>query len=218
MLSLLNKSGGDKAAAQVIPWRPDFRDVSQLPDTKTVRTNFFVNVVAIAVTGALALFVAQREWEVFNLRSGLNDLDSRIAQNKAASEKAQASYKLFQAEEKKFAEAHLLVKSPFRFPDFILHLGQILPPGVSVQDIEYRGPDQNVLVTGVVKGLDAAASDLASVFVKQLQSDPALAEHFRAIELGNIGRNVEEGTQNLYLVFTFKSNLPKGAKDAGKKK
>lgn len=218
MLSLLNKSSGDKTAAQVIPWRPDFRDVTQLPDTKTVRTNFFVNLVALVLTVTLALFVAQREWEALELRDSLEDVEERIAQTRPASEKAQAAYKVFQEEEKKFKEAQALVKEPFRFPDFIIHLGGVLPPRVNVKDIEYRGPDQNVLVTGVVKGLDTAANDVASVFVKQLQTDPVLAQHFRSIELSNIGRNPEEGTLNLYLVFTFKSNLPKGAKEAAKKK
>jgi hypothetical protein len=218
MLSLLNKSGGDKAATQVLPWRPDFRDVSQLPDTKTVRTDFFINLVVISLTSALALFVAQREWVVWDLRQSLVGVETRIAETKPVSEKAQATYKKFQEEEKKFQEAYALVKEPFRFPDFIIHLGSVLPARVNVKDIEYRGPDQNVLVTGVVQGLDTAANDIASVLVRQLQTDPKLAQHFRLIELANIGRNAEEGTLNLYLVFTFKSNVPKGAKEAAKKK
>lgn len=218
MLSLLNKSGGDKAAAQSIPWRPDFRDVTQLPDTKTVRTSFFVNLVAVVVTGALALFVTQREWEVVNLRESLADVETRIAHLKPESEKAQAAYKLFQAEEKKFQEAYALVSDPFRFPDFVMHLGTIMPPDVSVRRIDFRGPDQNVLVTCSVKGLAASASDVASAFVKQLQTDSNLAAHFRVIEMTNIGRNVEENSLSLELVFTFKSNVPKGAKAPAQKK
>lgn len=218
MLSLLNKSAGDKAAAQVIPWRPDFRDVTRLPDTKTVRTSFFVNVIAIAVTLALALFVAQREWEVVNLRQSLADVEARITSAQPGSEKAQAAYKAFQAEEKKFLEAHALVRDPFRFPDFVMHLGSILPPNLSVRRIDFRGLNQNVLVTCSVKGLDASASDVVSSFVNQLRSDPDVVAHFSSVQMSNIGRNVEEGSLSVELVFTFKSNAPNPAKTPAKKK
>lgn len=211
MLSLLNKSRGDKAAAQVIPWRPDFRDVSQLPDTKTVRTDFFVNVIAVAFTGALALYVAQREWAVLGLKESLADVEARIASVKPASEKAQAAYKVFQAEEAKFNEAFALVRDPFRIQDFLTHLGSVLPPGVSVRRIDFRGPGQNVFLAGSVKGLDAAASDVASAFVKQLQADKVLANYFELVKLENIARNVDEGSLNVELVFAFKKPAVKGA-------
>jgi len=210
MLSLLNKSGGGKAALQSIPWRPDFRDVSQLPDTKTVRTSFFVNLVAVGFTGALALYVAQREWAVAGLESSLADVEERIQAATPASEKAQAAYKLFQAEEAKFKEAFAYVSDSFRLQDFLMHLGTILPVDVSVRRVDYRGPGQTVVVAGSVKGLDAAASDLASKFVKQLQTDPVFAGHFASITLTNLGRNAEEGSLNLELVFAFKKPDAKG--------
>lgn len=221
MLSLLNKSAADKASAQTVPWRPDFRNVSQLPDTKTVRTGFFVNLVAISIAGALGLYVAQREWEVAGLRSDLENVETRISEAKPESDKAQATYKLFQAEEKKFTEAYALVRDPFRFPDFLVHLGSLQPSAISLRRVDFRGLAQNVLVSASISGLDAAASDQASAYVKLLQSDAKLAEHFRAIEMSSIGRNVEGNSLNLELVFTFKSNEPKaakGAKGAAKKK
>jgi hypothetical protein len=214
MLSLLNKSGGDKSGPRVIPWRPDFRDASSLPDTKTVRTHFFVNLVAASVTSALLIYVVQREFGVASLRESLADVDTRIAAATPLSEKAQAAYKLFQAEEAKFNESFAFVRTPFRFHGFILHLGEIMPPGVAVRRIDHRGVDQAISLVGAVRGTDAAAGDVASNFVKQLQSDPALAQHFAAIELTNLGRNAQDSSLNLELLFTFKGNpaLKGGAK------
>ncbi len=206
MLSLLNKSGGDKSAPRVIPWRPDFRDAASLPDTKTVRTHFFVNLIAASVTGALAIYVVQRELGVAAARGSLADVEARIAAAAPLSQKAQATYKVFQAEEAKFNESFAFVRTPFRFHDFLLHLGKIMPPGVSVRRIDHRGVEQAVTVIGSVRGIDAAAGDVASNFVKQLQSDPALAEHFATIVLTNLGRNAEDSSLNLELVFTFKGN------------
>ena len=211
MLSLLNKSGGDKAALQTIPWRPDFRDVSQLPDTKTVRTDFFVNLMAVVFAGALAIYVGQREWEAAQIRGDLADAEARIAEATPGSQKAQAAYKLFQEEEAKFNEAFAYVRDPFRLQEFLLHLGRILPADVSVRKVDYRGPGQTLVLMGAVKGLDAAASDVASRFVKQLQTDQTIKTSFASVDLTNIGRNVEEGNLNLELVFTFHKTDTKGA-------
>ena len=215
MLSLLNKSGGDKAALQSISWRPDFRDLSQLPDTKTVRTAFFVNGLAIAVTGALALYVANREWEVAGVQGSLSDVEERIAAATPASEKAQAIYKLFQAEEAKFKEAFVFASDSFRLQNFLFHLGTILPPDVMVRRVDFRGLGQTLVLSGSVKGLDATASDLASRFVKQLQTDAEFAKYFSSVELTNLGRNAEEGSLNLELVFAFKK--PEAQKGDAKK-
>ena len=209
MLSLLNKSGGDKAALQSIPWRPDFRDLSQLPDTKTVRTAFFVNIVAIAIAGALALYFAHREWVVAEIKGSLADVEARIAAATPASDKAQATYKLFQQEEAKFKEAFVFAGDAFRLQNFLIHLGTILPVG------------QTLVLTGSVKGLDATASDAASRFVKQLQTDEEFAKYFSSVDLTNLGRNVEEGSLNLELVFAFKkpekAEKPQGKKGGAKK-
>lgn len=211
MLSLLKKSGAEKAAHQAIPWRPDFRDASTLPDTKTVRTHFFLNLIAVTVAGAMLLYVAQREFLIADLEDSLADVETRIAAATPGSEKAKATFQQFLAEEAKFNEAHALVRDPFRLQEFVLHLGRTLPPDVSVRRVDFRGLAQNMMITGAVRGIDADASDVASNFVKQLQADPVLAAHFASISLTNLGRNAEEASLNLELAFTFKSPTPKGA-------
>jgi Tfp pilus assembly protein PilE len=204
MLSLLKKTGGDKAALQSIPWRPDFRDFSRLPDTKTVRTNFFVNLIAVVVTLAVVSYVANREWTVMSLRGNLAEVESQIETTRPNSERAQAAFAQFQAEEKKFNEAFALVRDPFRFSSFLVRLGEIMPPGVSVRRVDFRGPGQTISMVGIVPGLDAAASDVASNFVRLLQNDPELSKHFESVSLTNLGRNADEASLNLELVLTFK--------------
>jgi hypothetical protein len=209
MLSLLKKSGGDKAATRTIPWRPDFRDFEQLPDVKTVRAALYVNIAAIAVTALVVLLVVQREWSVISLRNTLANVETDIEQTQPKSESARAAFTQFQAEERRFREAHALVSDPFRLADFLVHLGTINPLDVNVRRVDFRGPGQTLTILGAVRGLDAAASDVASQFVRQLQTDPVLKTHFEAISLTNLGRNVDEGSLNLELVFTFKK--PGGA-------
>ena len=214
MLSLLNKSGGKAESAQTLAWHPNFRNAEQLPDTKTVRTKFFVNAVAITVLAALSLFVAQREFELASLRGQLADVEIQLTEATKPSEKAIADYKLYKEQEKRFNEAYVLVRDPFRVSEFFMHLGSILPRGVKVKRVDFRGAGQPINVTGSVRGLDAAASDVASEFVKTLQADKGFAVNFSAITLINLGRNVDEGNMNFELSFVFKP----AAKEANAKK
>lgn len=213
MLSLLNKSSGKADAAQTLAWHPNFRNAEQLPDTKTVRTKFFVNVVAITVVAALLLFVTLRELTLAGLAKELAEVETQIEQATKPSEKAIADYKVFQEEEARFNDAYALVSNPFRFPDFLLHLGSVLPKGVKIRRVDFRGVTQALNISGSVRGVDAAASDVASEFVKKLQADPVLASNFSSIVLTTLGRNVAEGNMGFELVFTFKP----AAKEAGKK-
>lgn len=219
MLSLLKKPAGDKAAAgqASIAWRPDFRDVASLPDIKTVRTSFFVNTIAIGVASALLLFVAQREWSVMALRKSLEDVEARIAATEPDSNKAKAMFAKFQVEDKKFSEVEKFVSDTFRLPDFVLRIGQILPTGVSIRRVDFKGPGKEILVTGSVEGLDSSASDIASSFVKLLQADEVLKKEIVSITMANLGRNVEEGALNMELIFTLKPLPGSAVKGKAKK-
>lgn len=206
MASLLKKSAGDKSGPAVvgIAWRPDFRDVASLPDIKTVRTSFFVNTIAVVVAIALLLFVVQREWAVHSLGNSLEDVESRIAATEPESNEAKALFAKFQAEEKSFNEVQAFVNDPFRFPDFVLRVSQLLPVGVHLSRIDYRGPGKDILVGGSVEGIDSAASDIASAFVKTLQADEELKKDVTTITLANLGRNAEEGALNMEILFALK--------------
>ena len=46
---LLSKKSDDQSEEEPL-WHPNFRNYERLPDTKVVRTTFFVNTAAIAVT------------------------------------------------------------------------------------------------------------------------------------------------------------------------
>ena len=55
MLSLTKKSDSEPVAAPL--WHTNFRNFEQLPDTKVVRTTFFVNTAAIAIAAGLLLWL-----------------------------------------------------------------------------------------------------------------------------------------------------------------
>jgi hypothetical protein len=187
-----------------VSWHPDFRNKATLPDTKTVRTKFFVHIVVIAVTVGLALYVGFREFNIATLRSELAAIESQIEANTKLSNAAVTNYTKFQAEETRYQEAYALIKAPFRFPDFLVVLGELLPPGARINQVDYRGAGKIILVTGTVRGLDAAAGDRAAELVRKLQEEVRFKEHFSSVVLTNLGRDAAKGNLDLEIVFTFK--------------
>jgi hypothetical protein len=100
----------------------------------------------------------------------------------------------------------------------VLYLGGILPSGVTVKRIDFKGSGQSVSVAAAVKGLDATASDEASRFVQQLQADEELKKHFGSVNLINLSRNAEEASLNLDLLLSFKKDASVGSPPKGAKK
>ena len=75
-LTLTKKS--DAAVVVVPPWHPNLRIVENLPDTKVVRTAFFVNGVAMSVAIALALYLGIQEWKLHEVNKQISDWQHQI--------------------------------------------------------------------------------------------------------------------------------------------
>lgn len=204
MLQSLKKSGKKIEGDPSLAWHPNFRNAEALPDTKTVRTKFFVNIIMIAVTLALVLSSALREFKLSALKIQLADIEEQISSSSKANNDAIATYKLFQAQEKVFNESYGYVKDAFRFSDFVMRVGQVMPAGVKIRRIDYRGPGGGVVMAANVKGLDAAASDDVSAFVQLVKADPHLARDFPLVTLTGLARSVSDESMSFELAFAPK--------------
>lgn len=206
MLSLRNKTAAKSSVVPELAWHPDFRQIERLPDTKTVRTKFFVNILAIVVALALLVYAGYGEWRLNSLRDDLVSIEAQISQIKPASEAAMKDYRLFQLEEKRFSDAYSLVRDGFDYPSFMINLGHLLPPGVIVGRVDYRGRNAGLTIAATLKGLDVDASDRVAEFVLKLQEDAYNKSNFSAISLTNLVRNVGDGALAFELMFTFKAS------------
>lgn len=207
MLQRRNKTGGKTAKTESVAWHPNFRDVSRLPDTKTVRTKFFVNLVAATVAIALLLITVHREVTLGEARSEVARLEARIAETTPASMKAVADFKFYQEEEKQITAATAAFRNSFSYPDFLVTLARLLPPSVKVSRADYRGVGQNITIAGSVRGFDTSASDKASTLVKSLQGDEYFKKTFVGISLTRIAREAAEGT----MLYEIELSFPKPA-------
>lgn len=204
MLSLTKKSDAEPVASE--HWHANFRNFERLPDTKVVRTTFFVNTAAIAIAAGLLLWLASREITNIGIRDQVAEAQRQIESNRKQNAEAIRLSKAFADEQKKLAEAAQFVSAPFSLLEFVDRLGQTLPKEIVIDYVESRMVDpkkSNVVIRGRAAGSPDQASGIASAYVDQLRADTDLAKLFDPITLVRIDRN-PDGTA---MAFEVSLNL-----------
>lgn len=190
MLPLLKKKS-EANVPQVPAWHPNFRNFEKLPDTKVVRTAFFINVIAITVALVVLLFVGNREWELHTLKQQIAEKQSQIDQAKPGSDQSVALFKNYQAEEAKIMEVSNFVNARLTVSDLLLHLGQTLPKNIALDRFDLR--DTELILGATIRGAPDQASGLATAYIEQLKADKTLATRFDEIRPSNSSRNAATG-------------------------
>ena len=204
-LSLTKKSDAQPAAAPL--WHPNFRNFERLPDTKVVRTTFFVNTAAIAVTLGLLLWLGYREFHIMDLSKQIAEAQKQIDDNSRQNKEALRLTKVFADETKKLTEAEAFSRPSILPSEFVLLLGQSLPKEIAVESLEGRLGEtalggQAYMLKGLVAGTPDQASGAASSYVDLLRAHPRLGKVFDPITLTNLNRN--SGGSFLSLDITLK--------------
>jgi hypothetical protein len=201
MPSLLQKS--DQPQTPLVPaWHPDFRNPTRLPDTKVVRTQFFVNFAAIAVTASLLLFFSYQEYRINNLSRQVAYLRSQIDTNRKASEQARLLSQKFATEEKKISELNNFVKPRLVLSQFLLNLGSTLPQELAVSTVDIRATGVNL--RGTATGSPDEASGRTSIYVEQLREDRYFSSIFEEVGLNKLDRDQASGRLSFDLFLRFK--------------
>ncbi len=191
-LSLPKKSDAQPAVAPL--WHPNFRNFERLPDTKVVRTTFFVNTAAIAVTLAVLLWFGYNEYHIKNLADQIADAQKQIDDNSRQNKEALRLSKIFADEQKKLAEVAEFQKTLLTPSEFIALLGESQPKEISIDAIEGKlvGTSSNpgsYQLRGLVAGTPDQASGTASKYVDMLKAQPQLGAMFDPITLNNLNRD-----------------------------
>jgi hypothetical protein len=206
MLSLTKKSDAQPVAAPL--WHTNFRNFERLPDTKVVRTTFFINTAAIAVAVGMLLWVGYGQYTNHNIREQIAEAQRQIDGNKKQNAEAIRLSKVFAEEQKKLEEAAAFTKGPITALEFVDLIGQTLPKEIIIDLIDARMTDPKNSVfqmRGRVAGNPDQASGLASSYVDMLRAHPRLAAVFDPITLNRIDRSAE-GT---FLTFDISLNIKK---------
>jgi len=204
-LSLTKKSDDQPAMAPL--WHPNFRNFERLPDTKVVRTTFFVNTAAIAVTIGLLLWMGYREYHIYSLGEQIAEAQKEIDSNSKQNQEALRLSKLFADEEKKLAEAQAFRQAPINAAEFVTLLGQTLPKEISIESVDARTADAsgtvNYQLRGLVAGTPDQAAGAASSYVEMLRAHPRLGTVFDPITLANLNRDARSS----FLAFDIQMKI-----------
>lgn len=183
-------------------WHPNFRDFAQLPDTKVVRTSFFVNGATALIAFGLAVFFVYQEYNLSLLNKQITEWSTKIAQQQKPSDQAIALYKQFQEEQRKINEVdEFLNGEKLGVTEFILRLGETLPKNIALTYIDYN--TNGVTLRGLVKGEPDLASGMASAFEKQLRDDADLSKRFGTIGITNLARDAQSGRLTFEIAMRF---------------
>jgi hypothetical protein len=202
----LTRTKKSEAVVVVPAWHPNLRIVESLPDTKVVRTAFFVNGIAMVITIALALYLGIQEWKLHEVNKQIADWQRQIDRDKKQSEDAVKLYHDFKLEEAKTSEVVDFMESKPVLSDIILRLGAVTPKKIALDSLDFR--ETGVSIRATVKGAPDHASGDASAYEKQLRADKVLGPMFEDVNLLTMRKNV---TTNRLVIEIF-CEYKKGAK------
>ncbi len=211
-MSLLQLKKRDAAPVVAPAWHPNFRNFERLPDTKVVRTNFFINVAAVVLALAAGGFVGWREYQAAYFRNQEASAQANIDQRKKTSDEGLRLTKQFGDEDKKFIEAAAFVAAPMRPTELLTILGASLPAEIQLEFVDYRPTDTDPRCTirGLAAGSKDQASGAASAYVETLRTQPRFAEVFASVNLTTI--NADSRTGLLVFEIVMKLKTPGGKK------
>ncbi|MBI2516027.1 MAG: hypothetical protein HYV95_03855 [Opitutae bacterium] len=204
-LPLTRKSDAGPAAAPL--WHPNFRNFERLPDTKVVRTTFFINAAAIALAASLSLWVGYREYHLHDINQQIDEAQAEIGRNQKQNAEAIRLSNSFAEEEKKLSEAQNFIRTPMPVTEFVLLLGQTLPKEVQIEFADMRITDPTspqCILRGLVAGTKDQASGTASNYVDILRTAPRFAEAFDSVSLTALNTDPRTGLLNFEIILKFK--------------
>jgi hypothetical protein len=198
------KKKREAAAPSALPaWHPNFRNFERLPDTKVVRTAFFVNGGAILTVVILLGWFGYQEYQLRDLKSQVLDWQARIERDRRPSDAAIALFKQYQAKTARFSEIDAFVKSRPAVSDLLLRIAQTLPHNVAIDTFDLTTPGLNL--AGTVRGAPELASGYASAYLDQLRADAVLKQTFDDIKLVNLNRNAATGRLSVNFFLHLKT-------------
>ena len=197
-----------KSDASAVPaWHPNLRIVENLPDTKVVRTAFFVNTTAAVVAIILALVLGHEEWKLHGVNKEISDWQTQIDTHKKESQEAVALYADFKAEEAKTNEVAAYVVSKPVISEIVLRLSSMTPKKIALDALNFE--DTGLSIKATVKGAPDRASGDASAYEKQLRSDNVLGPLFTDVNLLTMRRNPTTGRLVIEIFCSFKKGPKK---------
>ena len=192
MLALLKKRNKEQASSLQAPaWHPDLRNPERLPDTKIVRTAFFLNGAAVVAAVSMLLWLSVTAYQLRDLRQQIGRWEVDIERQRRTSDHAIGLYRKFQADAKPVEEVNAFLTSRPVPSEILLRLAETLPAYLALDRVDLR--EALFTLKGSVRGSADQASGAASAYLELLQQDRFFTDRFDEIKLVSLTRNPQTG-------------------------
>jgi hypothetical protein len=188
------------------PWHPDLRIVESLPDTKVVRTAFWVNGVAIVLAIIMLGLLGHDRWRLHELNKEIADWQHQIDHDKRQSAEAVLLYQKFKLEEAKVKEVSDFVESQPVISAIVLRLGEITPKRIALDGLDFRNAGFSIRAT--VKGAPERANPDASAYERLLRADKVLGPMLADVNILTMKKSTTTGRLAIEIFCLYKK-IPK---------
>lgn len=188
-------------------WRPDFRVVDTLPDTKVIRTNFLFNIVAVTITLGLLVYVALQEYNLNGLRAEMETVRSQLASGSSLNQQLLVRNREWLQASSRVKEAVAFSESPVHHYDFFTQLARSRPAGIVYSSISVgysADPAVNgkiplqISLSGKIRSEeDASPAEILQHLQESLRDLPELKDRVKSINVTQFNRDSDIG------VFSF---------------
>jgi hypothetical protein len=196
-------------------WRPDFREVNTLPDTKVIRTGFLINFIAISITLLVLTLYVIKEYSLQSLMSQVRELEVQVADNTSSNRSILDANKRFKQSASIMEEVIVFDTQLLDFPLFIKEVSMILTPRVVLSGIEMKsimGGDTKVkspyvvvdLTGRILSGDDLTPSQVLAAAQDAIAKLPSIKGRKISMDLVQFKRNNELG----HFDFTLQLMIP----------
>ena len=185
-------------------WRPDFRDVQSLPDTKVIRTGFLLNFIAIALALGCMTLYSMREYSLQTLIQSVKGLESQVAASTSQNRSILDTNKRFRQSAEVVAEAVAFDHQALQFHPFVSELADALQQGMVLSVVDMQSttvieqtkelPPFVVELQGkVLENAPAKPAQVLNDFHDALRGLPSLQGKNIEMEMASFGRNNQFG-------------------------
>lgn len=188
-------------------WHPNFRNYERLPDTKVVRTTFFINTAAIAVAAMLVLWTGYREYRIYSLKQQVTEAQAEIDANSKQNAEGLRLSKLFSDEDKRIAEVAKFTAIPLVPSEFIAALGETLPKNVGINTVDVRFREQTgpiIMLQGTVTGPPDQATGVASSYADVFKTEPRFVAWVNSSEITAVNRDAGAESVTFQIILRLK--------------
>ncbi len=180
-------------------WHLDLRLEAELPEDNVVRTRFVVGALFGTAAVVSLLLLAWVGYTRANLRVEIASWDRIAEESKSSVQEVELMRTEFEAEALKIEKAAKIVKGRVLFSEFVANLGQSLPAGVMIDQIQLT--EEGLLLTGQV-----VSNAEFTRYMAALKQNPRFAAAFAEIKQKSFG-SARNGTTFVFeIVFRLKPN------------